>query len=128
MRSPRSRQGTIRRLAAAVAAVVLGAGLLSTPAAADAGGTPVYVPTSASEANAYARMIELHHAGADTGRLLTTFEHWTDDGSPAEFIIRASDDAGATFSTLSRVPDPSTGAGRPVSHFWQPSLFESRGR
>lgn len=112
----------------AVLAVALAAllALLIGPAAARADDTGhlLYTPTSATEANAYARVIRLAHAGGDDGRLLATFEHWNTDGTPARFVIRASDDDGATWSTLAAVGDPLTGPGHPVSQMWQPSLFE----
>jgi hypothetical protein len=107
--------------AAAVAGVAV---LPGTPAAADGTGNLLYTPTSANEANAYARMIELEHAGPDNGMLLATFEHWYTNGQPSQFIIRDSTDQGATWSTLATVPDPLTGPGHPVSQMWQPFLFE----
>lgn len=113
-----------RRILAIFATAVVAVGLLSTTAGADGPGSRLYTPTSSNESNAYARMIELHHAGKANGRLLATFEHWTNDGTPAEFIIRSSDDGGKSFSTLSTVTDPLRQTGHPVSHFWQPSLYE----
>jgi hypothetical protein len=96
----------------------------SSPALAD--GTPnlLYTPTSQNEANAYARVIQLQHAGAADGTLLATFEHWYTNGTPSEFIIKASTDNGATWSTRSVVEDTVTGPGHPVSQMWQPFLFE----
>ncbi|GAB3433745.1 sialidase family protein [Flindersiella endophytica] len=97
---------------------------LGVPAAADSPGGFLYTPTTPNESNAYARTIRLEHAGASNGRLLSTFEHWYEDGTPSAFVIRASDDAGGTWSTLATVGDPQTGAGHPVSRMWQPYLFE----
>lgn len=96
----------------------------SRPAAADSGGEFMYRAESTNEANIYARVIRLQHAGAVNGRLLGTFERHHDDGSPAQFVIRSSDDDGASWSTLATVSDPQTGPGHPVSRMWQPSLFE----
>lgn len=112
----------------AFAAVMLAlAGIMlygSSPALADGTSNLLYTPTSSHEANAYARMIQLRHAGAANGTLLATFEHWYTNGTPSEYIIRASTDNGATWSTRSVVKDTVTGAGHPVSHMWQPFLFE----
>ncbi len=110
---------------AALALALAGAVVLGAPQAL-ADGTPnmLYTPTSPNEANAYARVIQLGHAGAANGTLLATFEHWYTNGSPSEYIIRASTDNGATWSTRSVVPDTVTGTGHPVSQMWQPYLFE----
>jgi len=114
-----------RSLLGLIAATVLaGTCLASSPVAADSPGNLLYRPTTQNESNAYARVIRLQHAGELNGRLLATFEHWFDDGSPAEFIIRASDDDGRTWTTLTTVPDPLDGPGHPVSRMWQPFLFE----
>lgn len=83
-----------------------------------------YKPASANESNAYSRVIELHKAGSKNGRLLATFEHSVNDGSASHYIIRASDDHGASWYTLATVPDQINGEGHPVSHMWQPILFE----
>jgi hypothetical protein len=108
-----------------IAAIALGIAVLpGARALADGTGNLLYTPASASEANAYARVIELQHAGADDGTLLATFEHWYTNGTPSEYIIRDSKDGGATWSTLATVPDSLTGAGHPVSQMWQPFLFE----
>jgi 3-keto-disaccharide hydrolase len=113
------------RCALAIAVTVLGTAVLpGGPAAADGAGNLLYTPTSADESNAYARMIELQHAGPENGTLLATFEHWYADGQPSEYIIRSSGDGGVTWSTLATVPDTLTGAGHPVSQMWQPFLFE----
>ncbi|HEY8455101.1 MAG TPA: family 16 glycoside hydrolase [Actinopolymorphaceae bacterium] len=112
------------RLLVLAAAVVVSVTCLGGAATADSAGERMYTPTTPNESNAYARVIRLQHAGELNGRLLATFEHWYDDGSPAEFIIRASDDDGATWSTLATVPDAQTGPGHPVSRMWQPFLFE----
>jgi hypothetical protein len=102
-------------------------GLLLMPGSisyANSNGQLLYTPTSTNESNAYARVIELHHAGSNNGRLLATFEHWTNNGTPASYIIQASDNNGASWYTLATVPDQQTGAGHPVSQMWQPILFE----
>jgi hypothetical protein len=127
----RSRHGLRRRwritgaafaaMALALAAAVLYGG---GPALADGTSNLLYTPSSPNEANAYARVIQLHHAGAANGTLLATFEHWYTNGTPSQYIIRASTDNGATWSTRSVVPDTVTGAGHPVSQMWQPFLFE----
>src|SRR5690606_22713683 len=105
-----------RSLLGLIAATVMaGTCLASSPVAADSPGNHLYRPTTQNESNAYARVIRLQHAGELNGRLLATFEHWFDDGSPAEFIIRASDDDGRTWTTLTTVPDPLDGPGHPVS-------------
>ena len=85
-----------------------------------------------NEANVYARVIELKHAGAMNGKLLATWEHWYTegsdtteaDGAPGDFIIRQSSDDGNSWSTLATVNDTQTGPGHPCAHFWQPFLFE----
>nr|WP_186324722.1 family 16 glycoside hydrolase [Paenibacillus bovis] len=86
-------------------------------------GEYIYEPTE-NEANIYARVIELENSGAKNGRLLSTFERSTEDGSPSKFIIRASDDNGENWYTLSTVSDPLEGDGHPASNAWQPFLFE----
>ena len=85
-----------------------------------------------NEANVYARVIELQHAGDQNGKLLATWEHWynvnstsgVSNGTAGSFIIRQSDDDGKTWSTLTEVTDPQTGDGHPAAHFWQPFFFE----
>ncbi|HEY6738578.1 MAG TPA: family 16 glycoside hydrolase [Actinopolymorphaceae bacterium] len=118
--------GHVRSLILAGAVLLTGALCVTptAPAAADAPGELLYRPTSSTESNAYARMIRLAHAGEQNGRLLATWEHWHDDGTPAEFEIRSSDDNGETWQTLATVGDPQTGPGHPVSRMWQPFLFE----
>jgi hypothetical protein len=107
------------------AAIALVASVMpGSRALADGTGNLLYTPTSANEANAYARVIELRHAGAGNGTLLATFEHWYTSGQPSEYIIKASKDGGGTWSTLSTVADSQTGPGHPVSQMWQPFLFE----
>lgn len=116
---------TARRLLAVLLPLLAVLAVLPGGAAsADGSGSALYTPTSATEANAYARVIQLKHAGAANGRLLATFEHWTTDGTPTQLSIRQGDAAGTSWSTLSTVGDPLTGAGHPVSHLWQPFLFE----
>lgn len=112
-----------RRILAVVVPILLLVGLVPGAANADDAGTALYTPTSATEANAYARAIQLRHSGSANGTLLATFEHWYTDGSPAQLTIKRSTD-GASWSTLATVGDPLTGAGHPVSQMWQPFLFE----
>ncbi len=110
---------------AAVALALAGTVFYGSPRAlADGTANLLYTPASPDEANAYARVIRLQHAGAADGTLLATFEHWHTDGTPSEFIIRASTDNGATWSTRATVRDTVTGPGHPVSQMWQPFLFE----
>ncbi|HEX4207594.1 MAG TPA: sialidase family protein [Ktedonobacteraceae bacterium] len=113
------------KIAVSIIAIICGLVLTSDSVSyANSNGQLLYTPTSANESNAYARTIELHHAGSNNGRLLATFEHWTNDGSPAAYIIRASDNNGGSWHTLTTVPDQLTGTGHPASHMWQPFLFE----
>jgi hypothetical protein len=110
---------------AALAIPLLTASVIAAqPAAADSAGSAMYTPTSTSESNAYARVIQLEHAGSRNGELLGTFEHWYADGTPSHYIVRSSTDNGATWSTTATVSDPQTGPGHPVSQMWQPTLFE----
>ncbi len=122
----RARPRRLLRYLFLSAAIALGAAVMPAgQALANGTGNLLYTPTSsAAEANAYARVIELEHAGADNGTLLATFEHWYTNGQPSQYFIRDSKDAGATWSTLSTVPDTLTGTGHPVSQMWQPFLFE----
>lgn len=91
--------------------------------------TTIWQPQELNEANAYARVIALEHAGDQNGKLLATWEHWyvTGPGSttiadyPAEIIIRESDDGGQTWSTLATINETN---GVSYSAFWQPTLFE----
>lgn len=99
------------------------AGPTAGPANADAEGDLIHTPTAPDEFDIYARVIRLAHAGTENGRLLATFEHAYEDGSPGSFIKR-SDDDGVRWSTLATVEDPLTGPGHPVSRMWQPYLFE----
>jgi hypothetical protein len=126
--TPRGRAATMRLrrcLPLLIAALALAAAFLpGSRAAADASGNLLYTPTSANEANAYARVIQLQHAGSANGTLLGTFEHWYTDGTPSEYIIRSSTDGGASWSDYSTVKDTQTGTGHPVSQMWQPFLFE----
>ncbi|KAJ5974160.1 hypothetical protein N7481_011370 [Penicillium waksmanii] len=43
---------------------------------ADSGGSFLWNPPWFNEANVYARMIKLQHAGDRNGKLLATWEHW----------------------------------------------------
>lgn len=104
-----------------------------TPVAADAQGSFLWEPAYDNEANVYARVIELHYAGADNGKLLATWEHWYanntenagfPNGTEGSFIIRESDDDGATWSTLTTIYDTQEGPGHPAARFWQPFFFE----
>lgn len=47
-----------------------------SPVVADAQGSLLWDPTHKNEANIYARIIELQHAGPNNGKLLATWEHW----------------------------------------------------
>ncbi|KAJ5112666.1 hypothetical protein N7532_000711 [Penicillium argentinense] len=104
-------------------------GLLSSPSQADSVGTPLWQAPVLNEVNAYARVIELQHAGDQNGKLVATWEHWytTAPGSttledfPAEIIIRESGDGGKSWSTLATINETS---GVSYSAFWQPALFE----
>lgn len=103
-----------------------------TAVLADYPGSYLWDPPVANEANVYARVIELKHAGSMSGKLLATWEHWyTEDaasslpnGTEGSFIIRESSDHGDSWTTLSAVKDPQTGTGHPCARFWQPFLFE----
>ncbi|GCE29585.1 hypothetical protein KDA_50690 [Dictyobacter alpinus] len=91
---------------------------------ANTGGTVVYTPTSSNESIAYARVLRLQHSGSANGTLLSTFEHWTTDGSPASFIIEQSTNDGQSWQQIATVGDGETGGDHPWSHMWQPALFE----
>ncbi|KAL1846726.1 hypothetical protein Plec18170_009016 [Paecilomyces lecythidis] len=101
-------------------------------AIADSAGSYLWDPPINNEGNGYSRVIQLQHAGNANGKLLATWEHWytlgphnkTTNSSAGNFIIRESDDLGATWTTLSTVHDPQTGPGHPSPEFWQPFLFE----
>ena len=102
------------------------------PAAADAEGSYLWERIQRNETNTYARVVELQHAGVLNGRLLATWEHHytrgpqsnDPDGTPGSFIIRQSDDQGATWETLATVSDTQTTDGHPFSVFYQPYIFE----
>lgn len=115
----------------AVRALCLAAAISRT--AADGQGAYLWDPPVDNEANVYARVIELQHAGDHhNGRLLATWEHWytegassaVGNGSAGSFIIRESDDGGDSWTTLTTVQDSDTGPGHPFALFWQPFLFE----
>ena len=99
---------------------------------ADTQGSYLWDPPVDNEANVYARVIELQHAGDSNGNLLATWEHWytngpetTDpSGQQGDFIIRQSTDNGQTWTTLTTVNDTQTGPGHPCARFWQPFFFE----
>lgn len=103
--------------------------LVASPAQADSVGYPLWQAPVLNEANAYARVIELQHAGYRNGKLLATWEHWytTAPGAttlanfPADFIVRESNDGGQSWSTLATVNETNGGS---YSAFWQPALFE----
>ena len=106
---------------------------LSPYATADYSGSYLWDPAVDNEANVYARVIQLNHAGSMNGRLLATWEHWYTDGpnnsstvngTEGSFIIRESADNGNTWTTISTVKDTQTGAGHPCVRFWQPFFFE----
>ncbi|KAH8878934.1 neuraminidase [Thozetella sp. PMI_491] len=100
---------------------------------ADGQGSFLWEPAYANEANVYARVIELQHAGPGNGKLLATWEHWYanntenaafPNGTEVSFIIRESEDGGETWTTLTTVYDSQTGPGHPCARFWQPFFFE----
>ncbi|MCA1217208.1 exo-alpha-sialidase [Streptomyces sp. 8L] len=110
-----------------MAALILAAtaGVATSPSAsANAPGGSMYTRASANEFLAYSRVIRLEHSGTANGTLIGTFEHASLDGTASGFVIRASDDDGATWRTLTTVTDPLTGAGHPSDQFWQPFLYE----
>jgi hypothetical protein len=116
----RARRGLLWLAIAAMLSAVI-----ASPASADERGQLIHEPDlSGTESNIYARVIELAHAGARSGRLLMTFERDNPTGGPIELLIKSSDDAGASWTTLSTVTDGRSGPGRPVSRMWQPELFE----
>lgn len=86
---------------------------------ASSSGTSLYGPVGTNEVANYARVIRLQHNGANNGTLLATFEHGFPNGTASYLVIRKSTDDGATWSTLSTVPEPN---GWPI--MWQPFLFE----
>jgi len=99
---------------------------------ADSEGTYLWNPPYSNEANGYARVIELQHAGDRNGRLIATWEHWYTEsqdsgepnGVPGSFIIRESKDGGNTWSTSATLTDQQSGSGHPCVRFWQPFLLE----
>lgn len=102
---------------------------VASPAQADSVGHPLWQAPVLNEANAYARVIELQHAGHRNDKLLATWEHWytttpettTLANFPAGFIIRESNDGGESWSTLATVNETNGGS---YSAFWQPAFFE----
>ncbi|GAD94055.1 predicted protein [Paecilomyces variotii No. 5] len=106
--------------------------LLLPSVIADSAGSYLWDPPINNEGNAYARVIQLQHSGNANGKLLATWEHWYTAGphekqtnnSASNFIIRESNDLGATWTTLATVHDPQTGPGHPSPYFYQPFLFE----
>lgn len=113
-------------------AKTLAFGLAITSAVvADSTGSILY-PAANNEAEVYARVIELKHAGTSNGHLLATFENWytksednsNSNGTAAPYIIRESTDDGSTWSTIAEVYDPLNGTGHPTGYMWQPFLFE----
>ncbi|KAH8812604.1 Sialidase, partial [Xylogone sp. PMI_703] len=111
--------------------VICWIGVIS-PVFADSWGSYLWDPPVDNEANVYARVIELKHAGSMNGKLLATWEHWytldstsmLPNGTEGNFIIRESDDAGNSWNTLTTVRDTQTGPGHPCARFWQPFFFE----
>ncbi|KAG2415817.1 hypothetical protein HFD88_007009 [Aspergillus terreus] len=100
---------------------------------ADSPGSPLYLGAFPNEANGYARVIQLQHAGDQNGKLLATWEHWyttgpdskAPNGTAGNFIIlESASDKGDAWSTLATVHDPQTGPGHPSPFFYQPFLFE----
>jgi hypothetical protein len=63
-------------LLSSLTSIVLLFAALTCPASADADGTYLWDPPVPNEANVYARVIELKHAGDLNGNLLATWEHW----------------------------------------------------
>jgi hypothetical protein len=107
--------------------------LVFSPVIADGQGSFLWNPPYTNEANVYARVIELQHAGPGNGRLLATWEHWYanntqnaafPNGTEGSFIIRESVDNGVTWTTLTTIYDTQTGPGHPCARFWQPFFFE----
>lgn len=120
-RSRRSgRTITLIAVLTAVLAVLIDA----PPAFANSPGASFYSPTSTNEVLSYNRMVRLQHSGTVNGTIIGTFEHATLDGSAAQFDIRRSTDDGQTWSTISTLADPLTGAGHPADHMWEPYIFE----
>ncbi|KAJ5087247.1 hypothetical protein N7456_010863 [Penicillium angulare] len=78
-------------------------------------------PEYTNEDAAYARVIELQHAGDSNGKLLATWEHWYSNGSAGNFIIRESNDLGTTWETVTTIYAPE---GVPSTYFYQPFFFE----
>ena len=106
--------------------------LTSSLVLADSDGSSVYTRALDNEANGYARVIQLQHAGEMNGKLLTTWEHWytidphdeTANGSAGNFIIREKNVSSDKWTTLTTVHDPQKSAGHPSPLFYQPFLFE----
>ncbi|KAL2869143.1 sialidase family protein [Aspergillus lucknowensis] len=48
----------------------------------------------------------------------------TPNGAASNYLIRESNDQGATWWTLAAIADPETDAGHPCPFFYQPFLFE----
>ncbi|OQD75679.1 hypothetical protein PENDEC_c006G00231 [Penicillium decumbens] len=78
-------------------------------------------PQYTNEDAAYARVIQLEHAGDANGKLLATWEHWYSNWTASNFIIQESNDLGTTWDTLTTVSAPD---GVPNTFFYQPFLFE----
>lgn len=115
-------------VAAFVAIVLLGGvfGVATGVHSADANsaGSSFYAPSSSNEVLSYNRMVRIKHGGSTNGSLIGTFEHATLNGSTTQFLIRKSTNDGQTWSTISTLSDPLTGAGHPADHMWEPVLYE----
>jgi hypothetical protein len=116
-----------------IVAFIASVATVISPAAADGQGSFLWDPPYDNEANVYARVIELQHAGSSNGNLLATWEHWYanttenaayPNGTEGSFIIRESEDGGETWNTLTTIFDTQTGPGHPCARFWQPFFFE----
>lgn len=125
------RENRIGRRTRAVSAVVIGALIAALAAVvptmsatANDPGSSMYTRSSPDERLAYSRVIRLEHSGSENGTLLGTFEHATTNGASSDFVIRRSTDDGTTWSTLTTVSDPLTGANHPSDQLWQPFLYE----
>ena len=106
--------------------------LASSRVLADSDGYSVYDRALDNEANGYARVIQLQHAGDMNGKLLATWEHWytegphnkTTNGPGSNFIIREKGVKSDKWTTLATVHDPQKTPGHPSPYFYQPVLFE----
>ncbi|KAJ5239620.1 hypothetical protein N7468_004239 [Penicillium chermesinum] len=109
------------------------ASVLTNPlTTADSTGNYLWKRAEDNEANTYARVIQLQHAGHQNGKLLATWEHVytesatnaTPNGTVGSFIIRESNSNGLDWTTLSTVNGSQTNPSDPDTTFWQPFFFE----